>query len=190
MEKFEKKERQKRLGKVIDDNPFLTDKELAERFNVSIQTIRLDRLELGIPEVRKRTKNVAHSVYQRLKSVNEGEVIGELIKLKLDKCAQSYLVTNEEMALQKSRIIRGHHTFAQANSLAVAVIDAEIVLTGSVEIKYHEPVYVGEKLEAEARVDSIIGNKYLIKVKTYKGEDLVFSGDFIMFAQSDRRGLS
>ncbi len=190
MNKLQKPERQKQLEKIIDDNPFLTDRELAEHFNVSVQTIRLDRLELGIPEVRERTKNVAHSAYQRLKSVNEGEVIGELIKLKLDKYAKSYLVTNEEMALQKSRIIRGHHTFAQANSLAVAVIDAEIALTGSVEIRFHEPVYVDERLEAEAMVKSITSNKYSIKVKTYKEEKLVFSGDFIMFAQSNGRGLS
>ncbi|MDD3706223.1 MAG: DeoR family transcriptional regulator, partial [Clostridiaceae bacterium] len=46
-----KKERQARLADRIKADPFLTDEELAENFNVSIQTIRLDRLELGVPEL-------------------------------------------------------------------------------------------------------------------------------------------
>ncbi|HBS93731.1 MAG TPA: transcription factor FapR, partial [Firmicutes bacterium] len=54
-----KRQRQSELQSLLDDNPFLTDQELAERFAVSIQTIRLDRMELGIPELRERVKMVA-----------------------------------------------------------------------------------------------------------------------------------
>ena len=52
---YTKKERQAILGKLKED-PFLTDEELSELFGVSIPTIRLDRLELGIPELRERIK--------------------------------------------------------------------------------------------------------------------------------------
>ena len=44
---------------IINKDPFITDEELSETFNVSIQTIRLDRLELGIPELRERIRSVA-----------------------------------------------------------------------------------------------------------------------------------
>jgi len=182
MKKLPKRERQEALEKIIEKNPFLPDRELAILFKVSIQTIRLDRLELGIPEVRERTKSVA-SAYARLKSVNEGEVIGELIELVLDKYAESYIETNEEMALQRSRVIRGHYIFAQANSLAVAVINAKGALTGSVSIKYHRTVRVGDIIRARAEVIKREDRKYLIKVETYRGAELVFTGDFIMFAQ-------
>ena len=47
-----KKVRQQRLEAALIKNPFLTDAHLAEQFEVSIQTIRLDRLALGIPELR------------------------------------------------------------------------------------------------------------------------------------------
>ena len=53
---MQKKERQRRLIEQLKEDPFLTDEELSELFNVSIQTIRLDRLELGIPELRERYK--------------------------------------------------------------------------------------------------------------------------------------
>ncbi|MBZ4655433.1 MAG: DeoR-like helix-turn-helix domain, partial [Peptococcaceae bacterium] len=38
-----KAQRQARLVELLQENPFTTDEELAKYFNVSIQTIRLDR---------------------------------------------------------------------------------------------------------------------------------------------------
>ena len=40
-----------------------------EQFDVSIQTIRLDRTHLNIPELRKRIKLVAEQNYGRIKSM-------------------------------------------------------------------------------------------------------------------------
>ena len=52
-EKEEVKERQELLQQTIESNPFITDEDLAEKFQVSIQTVRLDRMELSIPELRE-----------------------------------------------------------------------------------------------------------------------------------------
>ena len=41
------------IKEAIELNPFITDYELCEQFDVSIQTIRLDRTHLNIPELRK-----------------------------------------------------------------------------------------------------------------------------------------
>ena len=49
MSRLKKQERQKQLQEKLNITPFLTDEELATHFNVSVPTIRLDRLELGIP---------------------------------------------------------------------------------------------------------------------------------------------
>lgn len=57
--KISKKQRQPLLKDKISENPFITDEALAEEFKVSVQTVRLDRLELNIPEVRERIKHVA-----------------------------------------------------------------------------------------------------------------------------------
>ena len=45
--------RHKALQEKLNEQPYLTDGELAERFGVSVPTIRLDRLALGIPELRE-----------------------------------------------------------------------------------------------------------------------------------------
>ena len=56
MVRLSKKDRQRELNHTINENPFITDEELAEKFSVSVQTIRLDRMELAIPELRERIK--------------------------------------------------------------------------------------------------------------------------------------
>ena len=125
-----KKERQRLLGTLLEENPFLTDEELSRHFHVSVQTIRLDRLECGIPELRERLKNVAsRTMTGEVKSLHTDEVIGDIIDLKLDDSALSIFDVTEDHVFQRNGIARGHHLFAQANSLAVAVMDDELALT-------------------------------------------------------------
>ncbi|WP_027340539.1 transcription factor FapR [Halonatronum saccharophilum] len=189
MKKISKLERQKLLQEKLKENPFFIDKELAEIFDVSIQTIRLDRMELGIPEVRKRIKTVAKRANDQLKSVQSEEVIGELVDINLDKAGISIMETSKELLLEKSKVVRGHHIFAQANSLAVAIIDTDVALTGSAKIRYNRPVYLGERLIAKAKVENKKGNKFCVRVETKVKGELVFSGEFIVFSVEADNGI-
>src|SRR4051812_48679182 len=113
-----KKERQRELGLLLDENPFMTDEELSEQFSVSVQTIRLDRLECGIPELRERLKTVAsRTMKEDVKSLHSDEIIGDIIDIQLDKSALSIFDVTQDHVFQRSGIARGHHLFAQANSL-------------------------------------------------------------------------
>ncbi len=49
-----KQTRQEKLRAMLNDNPFITDGALADILEVSIQTVRLDRQTMGIPELRAR----------------------------------------------------------------------------------------------------------------------------------------
>jgi hypothetical protein len=164
----------------LKEDPFLTDEELSELFNVSIQTIRLDRLELGIPELRERIKMVAEKNYSKLKSIGGQEIVGELVDIDLGKSGISILNTTEDMVFEKSRVVRGHYIFAQAESLALAVIDARVALTGVANIKYKIPIYAGDKLVAKAEVVRVRGNKYFVWVKTKVRQEEAFRGKFIL----------
>src|SRR5699024_9305554 len=127
--RLKKAERQDLLVEKIEETPFITDEELAKHFQVSVQTIRLDRLALSIPELRKRIKTVATNQWnETVKSLPIDEVIGDVIDLELDKRAISILTIQEEQVFSRNKIARGHHLFAQANSLAVAVINDELAL--------------------------------------------------------------
>lgn len=171
---------------LLGEDPFVTDEELSEKFNVSIQTIRLDRLELGIPELRERVKLVAEKNYKKVRSIVGTEIIGELIDLNLGINGISILETTTDMAFKKTNIVRGHHIFSQAESLAMSVIDAEVALTGVSNIKYLSPVHAGEKLVAKAEVIRVRGNKHFVHVKISVNHNQVFRGKFILVSIKSR----
>ena len=100
-----KKERQQLLVETIEGNPFITDEELANQFSVSVQTIRLDRLELSIPELRERIKNVAEKRFtDEVRALPLDEVIGEVIDINLDESAISILDIKKEHVFRRNGI--------------------------------------------------------------------------------------
>ena len=183
-----KGQRHKKLREYIRTNPFVTDEDLAKFFAVSLPTIRLDRTELGIPEVRERLKNVAEQSYSKVKSISGGELVGELIDLELGSYGLSTLIVTDEMVFQKTKIARGHHLFAQANSLAVALVDSEVALTGATLVVFKRPVYLGEKIIAKAQMIEANGHRHKIKVVSRVGEEVVFRGKFMVFAVDAKGG--
>lgn len=183
IERLPKRQRQDELKQLIENHPFITDQELTRKLKVSIQTIRLDRMELGIPEVRERMKLMAESSLDPVKSLPLHEVIGDVIDLQLDVSGISIFEIKAEHVFSRTGIARGHHVFSQANSLAVAVIDDDIALTASAEIRFVRSVALGEKCIAKAYVRSNSGQKGKAKVEvfTYVGDELVFQGLFVIY---------
>lgn len=176
-----KRQRHQDLTALIESEPFLTDEDLAERFQVSVQTIRLDRLALGIPELRERIKAVADQNFEQVRSLELTEVIGELIELDLNRIGISILDIGPEHVFARTKIARGHHLFAQANSLAVSVIDSETVLTGTADVRFKRPVKLGERLVSKAVVQDNREDRARVDVTTKVGDDIVFEGQFIVF---------
>jgi acyl-coenzyme A thioesterase PaaI-like protein len=182
--RLNKKERQQMLIETIKENPFITDEDLADKFTVSVQTIRLDRLELSIPELRERIKTVAETRFDNeVRSLPIEEIIGEIIDIELDHNAISIFDVKEEHVFKRNQIARGHHLFAQANSLAVAVINDELALTAKANIQFKRLVKEHERVIAKARVVKIEqeSGRTQVEVKSYVNNELVFTGDFDMF---------
>lgn len=183
IDRLSKKDRHQRLLQLIDENPFVTDRELTRQLKVSIQTIRLDRMELGIPELRERIKQMAEHSFDQVRSLSLEEVIGDVVDLQLDKSGISIFEIREEHVFSKTRIARGHYVFAQANSLAVAVINNEIALTSSADIRFLRQVRLGEKCIAKAYVRSSpeLKGKAKVEVFTYVADEMVFQGNFVIY---------
>ncbi|PTK97528.1 transcription factor FapR, partial [Staphylococcus haemolyticus] len=71
-----KNERREMIQKTIEQKPFITDQALSDMYEVSIQTIRLDRSQLNIPELRERVKRVAKDQYENISSLENQDIIG------------------------------------------------------------------------------------------------------------------
>jgi acyl-coenzyme A thioesterase PaaI-like protein len=184
-----KKERQSLLVQTIKETPFITDEELAEKFSVSVQTIRLDSLELSIPELRERIKTVAKKTLEdEVKSLPIEEVIGEIIDVELDSNAISMLQIMPEHVFKRNGIARGHHLFAQANSLAVALIDDDLALTAKANIHFTSSVNLGERIIAKAKVTNIDekSGRTTVEVNSYVQSELVFKGHFEMYRSKNK----
>lgn len=187
--RLSKKDRLEKLLQVVEENPFMTDEELSDRFKVSIQTIRLDRLELRIPELRQRIRTVATKNTDKVKTLGRSEIVGELIDLELNKAGISILETDKSQAFERTQIIKGHFIFAMAESLAMAVIDADVAITGVANIKYRVPVLAGQKLVAKAKVSRVRGDEYFVHVLIHVKDDVVFRGKFILVSVIRQEGV-
>ncbi|GLO65957.1 transcription factor FapR [Oceanobacillus kimchii] len=188
--KRSKVERQNMLKEKIELTPFVTDEQLAKEFQVSIQTIRLDRMELAIPELRERIKHVATNQWnETVKALPLEEVIGEVIDLELDERAISIMDITPDLVFSRNKIARGHHLFAQANSLAVAVINDELALTAKSNLKFTRQVNEGERVIAKAIVKGKdTRDRTIVEVNSYVENELVFTGEFFMFHSSNEKG--
>ena len=139
----EKRIRQNRIVLELENNPLLTDEEIAGDLGVSVSTVRLDRALLGIPEVRERMRSMAQQAGSRLRSLKREEIIGDLLDLQPDEWALSTLHTTSEMAFRHTDFVSDHYIYSMASSLAIAVIEADMVVTGSARVRYRHPAKSG-----------------------------------------------
>lgn len=179
-----KSERHQKLLTAISQNPFITDEELAEILQVSIPTVRLDRMELAIPEVRKRTREMASHFFGVSQSLGVNDIVGELIEIEPGKKGLSLLETDQSMCLEKCNIVRGHVIFAQANSLANAVADVQVALTGKADLDFLRAVRAGDRLIARAQVLERKGHRFLIEVVVRCKEEIACKGNFMIYGMS------
>lgn len=178
MDKNNQMERHERIKQEIQKNPFISDEGLAGVMDVSIHTIRSDRRKLGIPEVRKRGKQASGKLFAEPKPMSHSEVVGEILEIETDKEGMSLLEATEDMTLQKTGIIRGHILFAQANTIANAIVDADVALTAEAKVEYIAPAYAGDRILAKAKVISSGKRKRVVEVVMKAREELIFHGTF------------
>lgn len=170
VKKFKRLEQLKNL---LAENPYLNDKQLASCLKVSVPSIRNYRNELGIKEVRERIRNT-------VKSLAPDEIVGTITNLQLNKGGMAEFVTTPEMVFKKTNIVRGQYIYSFAESVAISVIDAEVALVGVANIKYKEPVYANETLQAKAKVTQIRMDNYFVWVFVYRKEIEIFRSKFIL----------
>lgn len=174
-----RKSRQDKLLKLIEKNPLLTDERLAASLGASVSTIRLDRALLGVPELRERTRTMAQRATSRLRSLKQSEVVGDLLELEPNRWALSVLETKKDMAFRETDMVWDHYIYAQASSIAIAVVEADLVILDSMRGEYKGHARVGDSLVARAKVGVNRDEKYIVSVRTKVGEKEIFVGRFI-----------
>ena len=179
--------RHKQLLDLIGTNPLLTDKELAVSLDVSVSTVRLDRGLLSVPEVRERARIMAEQATSRLRSMKTEEVVGELLELEPDRWALSVLTGTRELSFRHTDIISDYYIYAQASTLAVAVIDRESVIIKRARIFYKEPARIGERVVARAKTGAHKNGEYAVSVHASVDGREIFVGRFVVVAYNGKK---
>ncbi len=95
----------------------------------------------------------------------------------------------QELVFSRNKIARGHHLFAQANSLAVAVINDELALTAKSEVKFTRQVIEGERVIAKAIVEGQDEKgRTVVHVNSFVDNETVFTGLFYMYQSNENKG--
>lgn len=180
MKKKSKAQRQKELIEILQSDPFYTDEELSSLFEVSIQTIRLDRMSLNIPELRERIKSIAESESSKIKTLGIKEITGEIIDLSVGQLGISMLEITEDMLYSKTNTLKDTYIFSMANSLAMAIIDSPKVIMRLTNIRCLKLIEQKDRLIAKAEVYRKVDKKNYIKVIiNNKAQEQIFRGKFI-----------
>ena len=166
--------------KIVEADPMATDQQLAAELGVSVSTVRLDRALMGVPELRERLRAMAQRATSRLRSLSQSEVVGELLELEPDRWALSILRTAREMAFRFTDIVWDHYIYSQACSIAVAAVEAAVVIVDSMRGEYKGHAHVGDTLIARAKVGVNRDGRRVVSVRTRVGDKEIFVGRFIV----------
>lgn len=182
---MERQTRRSLVQAALRTDPFMTDRELADRLSVSVQTIRLDRLALGIPEMRARALGVAEQAYGATKLLAAREVFGEIVDLEPGQRGLSRIVTTREMAFGDSDRVQGHFLYAQAETLALAVVDLDRPVIPLARMRFRRGVAVGETLICKATVIRRSAGRQVVLALLRAGGDEVFRGKFEILGEEE-----
>lgn len=165
--------RREQIADVIHEDPCLTDEELAERFSVSVATIRLDRQTLGIPQMRERIAKVANRKPTAFRD--------ELQVLDVDEGEKGVALFETTAAmLNAAGVVSADCLYGVAAGFA-QILTGEIFSPLQVgNIKYKKLVTAGEQLILKGKVALMKGNKKYIYLSFYRKEMEVFRAKFIM----------
>ena len=131
--------RRRALREALAADPLLTDAALALRLQVSVPTVRLDRVALGIPEVRRRVRAMAE---RGLARPGGGVVRGAIVDLEPGSRA---------VAVLEPRGYQDPDWFADAQELALAASGVSAAAVDLVQVRFRRAELAGP-LVAKAEV--------------------------------------
>ncbi|MBF0100876.1 MAG: thioesterase [Desulfobacterales bacterium] len=90
-------------------------------------------------------------------------------------------VAQPDMAADETGLVHGGFIFGLADYAAMLAVNHPNVVLGSAQVKFIQPVRVGDALISEATVTQASGKKKTVHVIVKKEDQLVFEGELICF---------
>ena len=91
------------------------------------------------------------------------------------------MVATARMRADEQSLVHGGFVFGLADHAAMLAVNHPNVVLGSSEIRFEQPVRVGERLEARARLRPDEGKKKTVDVEVSRDDVVVMRGVFVCF---------
>ena len=108
-------------------------------------------------------------------------LLGKPVKVETGKSAIVELVANEFMVVDDMGLIHGGFAFGLADYAAMLAVNDPFVVLGSADVRFTAPVKMGQKMVAEAFVESEEKRKRSVMVNITVEDRVIFKGTFICF---------
>lgn len=95
--------------------------------------------------------------------------------------AKVQMVATARMRADEHDLVHGGFVFGLADHAAMLAINHPNVVLGNADVRFEQPVRVGEMLVAEARVRPGEGKKVLVDVEVHRDATRVCRGELICF---------
>ena len=109
------------------------------------------------------------------------ELLGTPLEISDGKSAKVELLTKETMVVDEQGLVHGGFAFGLADYAAMLAVNDPYVVLGSADVRFTAPVKVGEKMIAEAIVESSDRKKRVVKTEISVKNKVVFKGIFTCF---------
>jgi acyl-coenzyme A thioesterase PaaI-like protein len=106
-------------------------------------------------------------------------LLGKPVKVETGKSAIVELVANEFMVVDDMGLIHGGFAFGLADYAAMLAVNDPFVVLGSADVRFTAPVKMGQKMVAEALVESEEKRKRIVMVNISVEDRVIFKGTFI-----------
>jgi len=173
-----REERHQQLLRFLTEDPLQTDERLAERLGVSVPTVRLDRMTLGVPALRRRSQELAKQVLKASPLSDDLNAFGELTALERGLSVQAKIAIKPQMAVGVGGSVPSYFLLAHAERLVYSVVGGEVVLTAVVNAKCYRPVRSGEILASYARVIRHQHGRVVVLVEMTSSQTRVFRAKY------------
>ncbi len=182
-----RQERHRQLLGILAQDPLLTDQSLARRLGVSVPTIRLDRMALGIPALQSRSRALAKQMLRVEAWTEPADMLGDVVSFVSGRSARASLVIDRNTpSMMRQGVVPAYFLLAQAERLLYRVLGADNVLPGLVYARYLRPVGAGERLHMMVDMVRKTRGRVVVVVQIDAGESSVFRAKYAVYRPASK----
>ncbi|MBT3283294.1 thioesterase [Candidatus Bathyarchaeota archaeon] len=108
-------------------------------------------------------------------------ILGTPLEIVDGKSAVVELITDDTMIVDGKGLVHGGFAYGLADYAAMLAVNHPNVVLGKSESRFIAPVRTGEKMRANATVESVDGKKRGVSVQIFVSENIIYKGKFTCY---------